>query len=242
MTHTEHAAASSARMQSLPSEGYAGRAESARADRMAVRPLRDDRYVVETGSGTYVVDLIGRSCTCPDHAIRGARCKHLRRVAIEVNEGRAPPPGRRAAVCAVCGARTFVPVRERGPYLCPRHELAPGEVVSDREDGSLLVVTGRRRERADESTTDDGRVIAEFESNEGYGGHEPVIEAVYLGSVRPRDGRIDASGLRRYGFPASRLRRVERERGRLDFEGNPDADDGPSADSDADGSTRSVPV
>ena len=68
---------------------------SARAwtEPMAVRPLGDGRYVVESGSGgTYVVDLDRGRCSCPDHEIRGARCKHMRRVAIEITEGRVPTP------------------------------------------------------------------------------------------------------------------------------------------------------
>ena len=68
---------------------------SARAwlEPMAVRPLGDGRYVVESGSGgTYVVDLEAGRCSCPDHEIRGARCKHMRRVAIEITAGRLPTP------------------------------------------------------------------------------------------------------------------------------------------------------
>lgn len=189
---------------------------------MLVRALRDDRYVVETDSGTYVVDLEDRDCTCPDHAIRGALCKHLRRVAIEVNEGRVPPPGHRTGVCAVCGDHTFVPMHERGPALCARHDFEPGDLVRDRESGKLLVVTHRTRQRADETTTDNGRLIAEFESNAEYGDHEPVVEAVYVGSLAPRDDQFDVTDTRRYGFPASRLRRLERKHPRFD----PDAANG----------------
>jgi hypothetical protein len=60
---------------------------------MAVRPLGDGRYTVESERGaTYVVDLDARRCSCPDHEIRGVRCKHMRRVAIEITEGRLPAP------------------------------------------------------------------------------------------------------------------------------------------------------
>ena len=68
---------------------------SARAwtEPMAVRPLGDGRYVVETArDATYVVDIEEARCSCPDHEIRGARCKHLRRVAIEITAGRLPTP------------------------------------------------------------------------------------------------------------------------------------------------------
>lgn len=221
MTHSRNTPASQTRKTTLPADGFDGRSLRARADPMLVRALRDDRYVVETDSGTYVVDLEGRDCTCPDHAIRGALCKHLRRVAIEVNEGRVPPPGHRTGVCAVCGDRTFVPTHERGPALCPDHALDPGELVRDRETGKLLVVVERTRRRADEATTDDGRVIASFESNADYGDHEPVVEAVYVDALDARRGRLDLRGARRYGFPASRLRRLERRPLRLEG----DADD-----------------
>jgi len=68
---------------------------SARAwtEPMAVRTLPDGRYAVESARGvTYVVDLEERRCSCPDHEIRGVRCKHMRRVAIEITEGRLPAP------------------------------------------------------------------------------------------------------------------------------------------------------
>jgi hypothetical protein len=177
---------------------------------MAVRPLRDGRYVVETDSGTYVVDLGERTCTCPDHAIRGARCKHLRRVAIEVTEGLVPPPGETDAICAVCGDHTFVPRGTEGPALCADHRSEPGDVVADRESGKLLLVVRPTDGRADETLVEEtGRTVAAFETNADYGDHEPVVEAIYLESLR---GDEDPSELRRYGFPASRLRRLVRVR------------------------------
>ncbi len=179
---------------------------------MAVRPLRDGRYVVETDGGTYVVDIETRTCTCPDNAIRHARCKHLRRVAIEITTGEVPPPGRRTATCAVCGDKTFVPMDARGPQLCRTHEHHPGDLVHDRETGSLLVVTRALHTRADETTTEPGRLVSEFETNTEYGDHEPVFEAVYLGSLPATVGLSGLSGLegvRTYRFPASRLSRVE---------------------------------
>ncbi|XVH32916.1 SWIM zinc finger family protein [Haloferacaceae archaeon DSL9] len=213
MTHPRNRPASSAR--TLPADGFTGRAYRARAEPMVVRPLRDDRYVVETDHGTYVVDLDARSCTCPDHAIRGARCKHLRRVAIEVTAGRVPPPGMRTGVCAVCGRSTFVPRFEAGPHLCADHEPEPGELVRDRETGQLLVVIENTGERADERLTAEGIYIARYPTNDAYGDHEPVIEAVYVGSIRSREGAVDLDALRRYGFPASRLRRLGRTHGRI---------------------------
>lgn len=176
---------------------------------MAVRPLRDGRYVVETEGGTYVADVETGTCTCPDNAIRGAQCKHLRCVAIEITERLVPAPGERASVCAVCGRRTFVPRFDRAPALCARHDRAPGDLVRDRETQSLLVVVRATGERADESVTADGTVVADYETNANYGRHEPVFEAVYVDSVPLSGGVADLSGRKRYRFPASRLRPVE---------------------------------
>jgi len=94
MTHATHGRAP--RKAPLAPDVTALEDRSARAwtEPMAVRPLGDGRYVVESaGDATYVVDLEAARCSCPDHEIRGARCKHLRRVAIEVTHGRLPAPG-----------------------------------------------------------------------------------------------------------------------------------------------------
>lgn len=171
---------------------------------MAVRPLRDGRYAVETEGGTYVVDLDAHACTCPDHQLRNARCKHLRRVALEVTDRLVPPPGQRTAVCAVCGGRTFVPTAFRGPALCVHHDHRPGTLVRDRETGNRLIVVAATGERADRVETDEGRLVAEYPTNAAYGAHEPVFRAVYLDSLR-RDGDVP-----RYAFPASRLQPVDR--------------------------------
>ncbi|ELZ87297.1 SWIM zinc finger domain-containing protein [Haloferax elongans ATCC BAA-1513] len=197
------------RKTTLPPDGLSGRSRRARVEPMAVRPLRDGRYVVETDGGTYVVDVDARTCTCPDNAIRHARCKHLRRVAIEITRGEVPPPGRRSATCAVCGDKTFVPMEATGPYLCSDHEHHPGDLVHDRETGSLLVVTRDLGTRADETRTETGDLVSDYETNADYGDHEPVFEAVYLGSLPADAGLADLGELRAYRFPASRLRRVE---------------------------------
>ncbi|MUW15342.1 hypothetical protein GJ633_12320 [Halorubrum sp. CBA1125] len=169
---------------------------------MTVRPMRDGRYVVETEGGTYVVALDEGSCTCPDHAIRGARCKHLRRVAMEVSAGAIPAPDQRVGVCAVCGGEAFVPRDAEGSLLCERHGFEPGAWVRDRETGDRLVVVAVTTERADAYRTDEGRTVAAYDSNADYGAHEPVVEAVYVESIRPDRGLDECE---RYAFPASRL-------------------------------------
>ena len=185
MTQTEpHASATpfTARKPTrLSAGGTSGRARRARTQAMLVRPLRDGRYVVETEGGTYVVDLEAESCTCPDHQLRGADCKHRRRVTIEVTERRVPAPDQRTAICATCGEPTFVPRSAIGSQLCDRHTPTPGDPVRDRETGKLLVVTAVTTDRADERIVEErDQSIAAFASNEQYGDHEPVIEAVYV--------------------------------------------------------------
>ncbi len=214
MTHSAHTPASLPATRSkttLPAADTTGRARRARVEPMAVRPLRDGRYAVETdGDGeTYVVDLDATTCTCPDHEIRGRRCKHLRRVALEVTARLVPPPGRRTAVCAVCGGRAFVPTTARGPALCVRHTHRPGRPVVDRETGDRLLVVAATGARADRVETDEGRLVADYPSNAEYGRHEPVFRAVYVDALR-RDGPVSV-----YAFPASRLRppRIEGDDG-----------------------------
>ena len=220
MTHPAHTPASLPATRSkttFPAAGASGRARRARVEPMAVRPLRDGRYAVETEGGTYVVDLDANTCTCPDHQLRGARCKHRRRVALEVTAELVPPPGKRTAVCAVCGGRTFVPTAFDGPALCRRHDHRPGTLVRDRETGDRLIVVAATGERADRVETATGRLVADYPTNADYGAHEPVFRAVYLDSLG-RDGDVN-----RYAFPASRLRRVE---GRANGDAGPPRTDG----------------
>jgi len=174
---------------------------------MAVRPLRDGGYAVETDGDTYVVDLDAGTCTCPDSRRRGANCKHRRRVAIEVTTGLVPRPDERESACAVCGRRLFVPLPATGPQLCARHDRAPGDRVRDREDGSHLLVVRPTGERADRFRTGEGRPVADYDTNADYGPHEPVFECVYLDSL---DRGASTATARRYAFPASRLVDPER--------------------------------
>jgi len=198
--------------RTFPAEGYDGRAYRARAEPMAVWPLRDGRYLVAREGRTYVVNAERAACTCPDSAIRGARCKHVRRVALEVEAGIIPAPGERERPCAVCGGRAFVDADAQGPALCVRHDHDPGTLVTDRETGTLLVVVDATGRRADDARTTEGRLVADYETNAAYGRHEPVFAARYV-DARPAGGsrgrRSTAATGRRYLFPASRLRPVD---------------------------------
>lgn len=187
-----------------------GRAARARDEPMTVRPLRDRRYAVETDGGSYVVDMVAGRCTCPDHAIRGSRCKHLRRVAMAITASDVPAPDERVAACGVCGRPIHVPLTVGGGHLCDGHRPAPGERVTDRETGEELVVVRVTTERADTAETDEGRPVAAYPTNARYGDHEPVVDAVYAAALRPG---TDPTDLDRYRFPASRLRRTGADAG-----------------------------
>jgi hypothetical protein len=221
MTHTKNTAASKERSGSTRIDGGGDRTpkeplapdlgsmddRSVRAwtEAMAVAPLGGGRYTVEGQSGNaYVVDLLAGDCTCPDHTIRGERCKHLRRVAIEVNRGRVAPPGELRGTCEACRREAFLP--EEGPPLCDRCRPEPGDVATDRETGDLVVVARVTVARADEVTVDgDGTSVADYPTNEGYPGDDLVVEVVYPFS-RPERSFSD---LQRYAFPLSRLARRE---------------------------------
>lgn len=178
------------------------RAARAWTERMAVRPLGESRYAVDAESGaTYVVDLTGPSCTCPDNQIRGQRCKHLRRVAIEITSHRVPPPGKTWAVCDACRTETFAAEDAPGPHLCPACHLDPGDVVIDRETGDRLVVRTVTDDRADEVSIDAAETtVADYSTNEGYPSDDLVVEVSYLSDLAS-----DRNRERRYSFPLSRL-------------------------------------
>jgi hypothetical protein len=90
------------------------------------------RYAVVTRTGReYVVDVLERSCTCPDwqtHSPKGG-CKHMRRVNLEILAGRVPRPDGRLPTTTIAdggraaegGDRTAAehvegPYWERDPY------------------------------------------------------------------------------------------------------------------------------
>lgn len=179
------------------------RSRRAWTERMALR--RDgDGYAVDSESGeTYHVDPADGSCTCPDHEIRGETCKHLRRVAIEINTGRTPPPGRRRGTCVACGVGAFV-LEDADAPLCDTCRLDPGDIVRDRESDKRLVVTRVTDRRADEVTvTGTTTTVAAYPTNDGYPDDDIVVEAAYLTDA------VAGDDPRTYSFPLSRLRRVE---------------------------------
>lgn len=50
-----------------------------------------DGLTTVTSESTYLVDLFGRTCECPDHKYRGAECKHIRRARFAHGEAKIPP-------------------------------------------------------------------------------------------------------------------------------------------------------
>jgi len=204
MTHAENRPASQPKPLAPDVESLDERSRRAWTESMAVRPLADGRYAVDSESGaTYVVDLDGSDCSCPDSEIRGALCKHVRRVVIEINQGLLPPPAR-STTCRACGrALPFAP-GEDAPRYCENCRLEPGDLVYDRERGPdvpLLVVSVDDR-RADEVPIPGvGSTVAAYGENRRYDPADPVVEVVYPRSVRPTEPP------RRYAFPRSRLGR-----------------------------------
>ncbi len=206
MTHPRNTPASSdfpPRRPLAPDTRRLGdRAARAWTEPMAVRPLGSGRYAVESHTDrTYLVDLPAGDCSCPDHEIRDERCKHLRRVAIEVTERRVPPPGHRRATCTVCRRSSFVP--ESGLPICSDCRLERGDIATDRETGETVAVYRTTDETADERFIEAaGCTVADYPKNDGYPPSDPVVEVVY-----PFSGAVDA-GLDerpRYAFPRSRL-------------------------------------
>lgn len=187
------------------------RSQRARMERMAVTPIGGGIYEIESQSGNvYSVDLPGGRCTCPDHNFRGVRCKHLRRVAMEVTEGRVPPPGEEAVACTNCGEEIFVDERSDGPHVCETCWLQPGEAVVDRETGDLLVVVRTIDRRANEVTiTDRESTVADYPTNEGYRADDVVVEAMYPIPAGLGENDFEPHHLRRYSFPRGRLARRE---------------------------------
>ncbi|WP_368409266.1 SWIM zinc finger family protein [Halomarina litorea] len=197
---------------------------------MAVSALGGGIYEVDSDSGnTYSVDLLESRCSCPDHQMRGERCKHIRRVALEITGGRLPAPGQRAVECLHCGRGAFVP--ESAPAVCERCYLPPGTTVRDRETGAVVVVVETTGDRADEVTIAANRpleefgagaegeavTVADYPKNEHYPSSDPVVRAVYPFSGDPE---TPFDELRQYSFPLSRLEQlVPRRDG--DREGSP---------------------
>lgn len=202
MTHPEHTSASSAVALAPDTRRLEPRAARAWTEKMGVRALGDGTYFV-TGQGgeVYEVDLTSGHCTCPDHSYRGERCKHIRRVALEITGDRIPAPDYRAVTCMACGGQAFV--RNEEPSVCESCWFTPGTTVRDRETDDLLVVVEQTGERADCVVVQDS-TVADYPTNVGYPHGDPVVRCVY-----PFSGSSDQSfeDRPRYAFPHSRLER-----------------------------------
>jgi hypothetical protein len=178
---------------------------------MAVIPLGNGEYDVVTGDDrrtVYTVSLPARECTCPDSRLRDARCKHLRRVAIEITEGRVPAPGQRTAVCDGCGERLFAAADAPDPVYCRGCTLRPGETVLDRATDDLLVVVRTTDRRANAvSIPGTEYTVATYPGNDGYDPDDRVVEVVYPLPSDADPDDVAERPPRRYSFPRGRLRR-----------------------------------
>ena len=171
-------------------------------EEMVVRPLKGSRYVVDgERGGSHVVNLERGYCSCPDHERRGERCKHLRRVAIEINLGRVPPPGQRIVECANCGDDLTVDVAESEPHLCESCALEPGERLVDEEtDATVRVVSVTDRRAGEVAVPQRDCTVADYPSNGEYPPDDVVVNVLYPGAE-------DAEQRRIYSLPLSRLAR-----------------------------------
>ncbi len=179
----------------------------ARTEAMSVLPLGDGLYEVESASDhSYLVDLEAGRCTCPDHVFRGVRCKHVRRVAIEITAGRSPPPGEVALACHDCGEPVFVDEAEAiEPRYCDEHAIRPGDAVRDRETGDRVTVVDISDLRADAVEIREADcTVAEYGTNERYEPDVPVVGAVYP-HARVKPNGVVPRSLKVYTFPRTRL-------------------------------------
>lgn len=180
------------------------RSRRAWTEPMAVSPLGDGRYSVESATGsTYIVDLHDGTCSCPDNAIRGELCKHQRRVAIEITQGYLPSPDE-PVQCRVCGRTEEVEVVDESLAICEECRLEPGDLVIDREGSPttpmlVLSVTGGRADEVEIKAADC--TVFEYGANSKYSPADPVVEVIY-----PRSVSFDRPP-RRYSFPISRLKK-----------------------------------
>lgn len=206
MTHSVHTPASAA----LPDSSLGDlddRSRRALTERMGVRALGRGTYeVVGQSEDAYLVDLPAGRCTCPDHRFRDERCKHVRRVAIEITAGRVPAPDQIVTDCERCGETVFRDHDASAPHLCPAHELSIGDTVYDRETGNRLLVVGLGDRRADDVSISTARgTVADHYSNREYDADDPVVSVVYPDSFELTEWGPVPDSLTVYSFPRPRL-------------------------------------
>ena len=210
MTHPGNTPASLSDLPSLAQRrldgsGFGDASRRAWSRPMTVRPF-GDAYLVDCKDGTHYVSLESGDCSC-EHAT-DERCEHVRRVAIEINLSRVPPPSAQTVECRGCDRPVAVSAADSPPVLCAECHLEPGDVVVDAEaDGEtpMLVVSRPGRPAEFVTVPDDGRTVADYTSNDDYPDDTPVVEVVY-----PRVVSTDREP-RRYLFPLARLRQPGRD-------------------------------
>lgn len=193
-----------------PNSGGESRVSRALTESMAVVPVDAGVYDVITASNdVYTVDVDDDSCTCPDHRIRDATCKHLHRVRHEIDADTVPGPAERETTCAHCDTTLHVPTTEADPVYCGGCTLSPGEPVRDRERGDVLIVVRSTDRRATQvAVPGTAHSVAAHPSNDEYDPADRVVEAMYPLPAGLSPEAVEARQVRRYSFPRSRLERV----------------------------------
>lgn len=194
----------------VPNGHRDSRVARALTERMAVVPVGDGVYdVVTDGDTVYTVNVEDRSCTCPDHRIRGTTCKHLYRVTHDIEAGAVPGPEERNATCVNCGTDFHAPAAQVDPVYCPACTLSPGEPVRDRERGDVLIVVRSTNRRANQVTVPGtDHTVAAHPGNERFDPADLVVEAMYPLPAGLTSDAVQSRRVRRYSFPRRRLERV----------------------------------
>ena len=171
---------------------------------MSIRPFGETYLVDCHEGGTHVVLLQESNCSCGE-SNPGDPCRHVRRVAIEINIGRLPPPSAERVPCQGCETEMPVGARDDPPYLCQDCRLEPGSVVLDEQgdpETPLLVVSYPGGAAHDVAVPTENCTVADYAGNEKYPSTAPVVEAIspYAVSLsRPP---------RRYLYPVARLKKA----------------------------------
>ena len=209
MTSPSNLPAPGASSQAVATESLDEQSRRAWTEPMAVKPFGGGYLVDCESEPTRFVRLGDSNCSCGRND-GDDRCKHVRRVAIEINLGRVPPPSDGSIPCQGCGTHVDVSVADDPPHLCRDCHLRPGDVVIDREgdENTPLLVVSRPGLPADEVTIPEmDSTVASYPGNGDYRPGAPVVEAVF-----PRSVSTDRRP-KRYLFPVPRLTKPDSQRG-----------------------------
>lgn len=168
-------------------EDQYNRAKNSISEEMEIEHLGDGEYEVK---GKYVVNPIENTCECPDHEYRGYTCKHLLRLALEIQWENVPAPGSEKKATR---PNPLQPLYERVPdtltsmdhWVCwvnqrdsnPDHEKDWTKVPIDVNDGGFASST-------------DSDTWTTFEEAKHYDGHDTSDRTDGVGFVVSEDDPI----------------------------------------------------